>query len=714
MSEFRFPMQGGDQRDEQPQRQAGRKRARPQSGQGAQGQTQAKNKGQGQAQGRGKPVGKTASKRQGAMGKPQNKRQVGAAGRSRDGKRFAGDQAGNLLTQVIGGARSARVTYKKRGASSTAADDPNAFRMPSDTVRYAKTKVDDGPVHILGPRGKPPTPGAGAGGRKGRKRGQAAAIDDGPAISMRLNKVLAQSGQGSRRNIDILISQGHFRVNGEVAELGAVVTPNDYVTLDGRPIKLRFGEELPRVLLYHKPEGEIVTRVDPENRPTVFDRLPKPKHGRWVTVGRLDFNTEGLLILTTSGDLANRFMHPRYGEEREYAVRVLGELTEEHRHALLNGIDIEGELCKFDSLEDRGGEGANHWHHVVLKEGKNREVRKLFEACDLTVSRLIRVRFGDIALPRELGRGEWREMADEEVADLFKRLELDAPALLARPTEVDREDATGPEDNYGNSIRPAKGRKGQRGKSKRAESQPQGKHLADSILAPHLISQGALSAADEEVFDEEEDNIGNRIGPARQAGDAKRRKDRAPKIQEGKARPKRQRSAEAVPPPEGEGILQGDKPPSRKRNRNRRNKPRDGQLEMGAVVGPADPDAIVPQSAPPAFDVDGNPLAPRSNRKRKRNRNRKGKPPGAPGAGVQGDSSDLSAPRAMRDDAGAFADFGDDSSPSNVGAEASPPLDGRAGEARSGEGRGGDGRGKRRGRFRAHRGRTPRATPPTE
>ena len=235
----------------------------------------------------------------------------------------------------------------------------------------------------------------------------------------RLQKIMAQSGYGSRRNIEILIAQGHITVNGQVAKLGDVVGPGDKVKLDGETLRLRFGEQLPRVLLYHKPEGEIVTRDDPEGRATVFEKLPKVNGGRWVSVGRLDLNTGGLLLFTTNGELANRLMHPRFEVEREYAVRVMGEITEEQKAKLLAGVEIEGEICKFDSIEDRGGEGSNHWYHVVLREGKNREVRRMCEAIGLMVSRLMRVRFGPIALPGFLKRGMMREMNEDEVTELL-------------------------------------------------------------------------------------------------------------------------------------------------------------------------------------------------------------------------------------------------------------------------------------------------------
>ena len=260
----------------------------------------------------------------------------------------------------------------------------------------------------------------------------------------RLQKVMAQSGYGSRRNIEILIAQGHITINGQVAKLGDSVGPGDKVKMDGNLINLRFGEPLPRVMLYHKPAGEIVTRDDPEKRPTVFEKLPRVNGGRWVSVGRLDFNTEGLLVFTTSGELANRLTHPRFEVEREYAVRVMGELTEEQKQKLLTGVDIDGEPAKFDSIEDRGGEGSNHWYHVVLREGKNREVRRMMEAVGLMVSRLIRVRFGSIELPSHIKRGMMREMGEEEVQQL---LAFAGMGETATPGEEDEEDEL---DNIGN------------------------------------------------------------------------------------------------------------------------------------------------------------------------------------------------------------------------------------------------------------------------
>ena len=234
----------------------------------------------------------------------------------------------------------------------------------------------------------------------------------------RLHKVLAQSGHGSRRDMEIMISSGRVMVNGIVATTGSQVSPGDNVMVDQRPVKLRFDEELPRILLYHNPEGEIVTTSDPGNRITVFDNLPRVENGKWVAIGRLDINTSGLLIFTTNGELANRLMHPRYEVEREYAVRILGELTEVQTQNLLTGVNIEadeesdepGPPARFDTIDARGGEGVNHWYHVTIKEGRNREVRKMFETQGLTVSRLIRTRFGKIELPPRLARGKLMEL----------------------------------------------------------------------------------------------------------------------------------------------------------------------------------------------------------------------------------------------------------------------------------------------------------------
>lgn len=231
--------------------------------------------------------------------------------------------------------------------------------------------------------------------------------------------MLAAAGFGSRREIEGWISAGRVSVNGRVARLGERIGAADRVALDRRPLRLeRAATERQRVILYHKPEGELTTRKDPEGRPTVFEALPRLRRSRWISIGRLDFNTSGLLLFTNDGELANRLMHPSRGIEREYAVRVLGKITEQQLSALTGGVRLDDGMAKFDALHDAGGEGANHWYHVLLREGRKREVRRLWEAVGVTVSRLIRVRYGAIALPRQLPRGAWRDATDDELQAL--------------------------------------------------------------------------------------------------------------------------------------------------------------------------------------------------------------------------------------------------------------------------------------------------------
>ena len=246
--------------------------------------------------------------------------------------------------------------------------------------------------------------------------------DDAP----KLHKVLAEAGMGSRRDMEELIIAGRVSVNGEPAHIGQRIMPTDQVRINGKPVKRKLQNKPPRVLLYHKPTGEIVSHADPEGRPSVFDKLPPMKTAKWLAVGRLDFNTEGLLMLTTSGDLANRFMHPRYSVEREYAVRVVGELAEGMRQKLLHGVELEDGPANFLRIRDGGGEGTNHWYHVALAEGRNREVRRMFEAVGLMVSRLIRTRHGPISLPKGLKRGRWEELEDNQVRSLMASVGLKA------------------------------------------------------------------------------------------------------------------------------------------------------------------------------------------------------------------------------------------------------------------------------------------------
>jgi 23S rRNA pseudouridine2605 synthase len=253
----------------------------------------------------------------------------------------------------------------------------------------------------------------------------------------RLQKVLAQAGIGSRREMEEWIAAGRISVNGVTAELGQSVVPTDKIKIGGRLVNVRFTTtRTPRVVMYHKPEGEIVSRDDPEGRPSVFAALPRIRGGRWIAVGRLDFNTSGLLLFTTSGELANKLTHPSSQLVRDYAVRVLGELTLEAQQQLLNGIELEDGPASFASLQDAGGEGANHWYRVTLFEGRNREVRRMFEAVGCTVSRLIRVRYGPFSLPPQLKRGRVYELAEAEVKGLMREIDK-----MIKPAEMREESA---------------------------------------------------------------------------------------------------------------------------------------------------------------------------------------------------------------------------------------------------------------------------------
>lgn len=236
----------------------------------------------------------------------------------------------------------------------------------------------------------------------------------------RLQKALAFTGYGSRRDMEEAIEAGRVSVNGKIAKLGDKVRPGDEVRYDSKRVNIKWQDRLPRIVIYHKQEGELVSRDDPEKRTTVFDRLPKIDNSKWIAIGRLDFNTSGLLIFTTSGDLANKMMHPRFEVEREYAVRVLGELSEEQKKDLLKGIELDDGPAHFDRMADGGGEGQNHWYHVILREGRNREVRRMFEFFGLTVSRLMRVRFGALSLPPRLKRGQFYELNESEILGVMK------------------------------------------------------------------------------------------------------------------------------------------------------------------------------------------------------------------------------------------------------------------------------------------------------
>ncbi|BBI99279.1 hypothetical protein FGKAn22_09720 [Ferrigenium kumadai] len=270
----------------------------------------------------------------------------------------------------------------------------------------------------------------------------------------KLQKVLAQAGFGSRRTMEEWISAGRVSVNGEPATLGMRVVEGDLVRVDRRTIRVGEKEHAIRVLLYHKPEGEIVSRDDPDKRASVFDKLPKLRGQKWIAIGRLDFNTSGLLIFTTSGELANRLMHPRFEVEREYAVRVQGTMTDEQmKQVLKQGVELEDGLVKFEKLDDEGGEGFNHWYRVMLKEGRNRVVRRTFDALGLPVSRLMRVRFGIINLPSRLKRGMTAELGEGEVGQVLDWVGMTAdedetPKVAVPPAMHGRKAAGGRERTH--------------------------------------------------------------------------------------------------------------------------------------------------------------------------------------------------------------------------------------------------------------------------
>jgi 23S rRNA pseudouridine2605 synthase len=329
-----------------------------------------------------------------------------------------------------GGRRNAAAGKRQKGQGRNQSDAPQGQQGQAGASAEGAVQ-DDLFLYVTSPAFDADN-GAGGSGvrapmlRRGRPQAPKRVLspdDDAP----KLHKVLAEAGMGSRREMEELIVAGRVSVNGEPAHIGQRILPTDQVRINGKPVKRKLQSKPPRVLLYHKPTGEIVSHSDPEGRPSVFDKLPPMKTAKWLAVGRLDFNTEGLLMLTTSGDLANRFMHPRYSVEREYAVRVVGELTEGSRQKLLRGVELDDGPANFLRIRDGGGEGTNHWYHVALAEGRNREVRRMFEAVGLMVSRLIRTRHGPISLPRGLKRGRWEELEDNQVRSLMSSVGLKAP-----------------------------------------------------------------------------------------------------------------------------------------------------------------------------------------------------------------------------------------------------------------------------------------------
>lgn len=245
-------------------------------------------------------------------------------------------------------------------------------------------------------------------------------------MAERIQKLLSRAGYGSRREIERWVTAGEITVNGVIATTGQAIDENDKVVLRGQVLKLASKlKAKPQVLLYHKKVGEICSRNDPEGRPTVFDNLPKISSGRWIQVGRLDINTDGLLLFTTDGELANRLMHPSYEIEREYASRILGRVTDDMIDRLTKGVELEDGMAKFTRIKYEGGEGANSWYHVVLNEGKNREVRRLWESQDVVVSRLRRIRYGDIVLHRSLRAGEYENLPVRAMRNLYEQVKME-------------------------------------------------------------------------------------------------------------------------------------------------------------------------------------------------------------------------------------------------------------------------------------------------
>lgn len=277
----------------------------------------------------------------------------------------------------------------------------------------------------------PPTPDAGQGPQK-------------------IHKILAAAGLGSRREMEELIRAGKVKVNGAPALVGMRVQPGDVIRVGKRQVTVRDSEKLPRLIVYHKPEGEIVSHDDPQGRPSVFEKLPPMRRGKWLAVGRLDYNTSGLLIFTTSGELCNRLMHPRYEVEREYAVRIIGKLAEEQFRQLKKGVRLEDGMAAFDVIEERGGRGLNNWYRVVLREGRNRVVRRMFDAIGFKVSRLMRVRFGIVSLPFGLRRGAWREVDETQTNAI-----LEWSGTISGSGEVEVPEIAPPEPARRNARRPS-------------------------------------------------------------------------------------------------------------------------------------------------------------------------------------------------------------------------------------------------------------------
>ena len=375
-------------------------------------------------------------------GQPRRRRQR-KRGRGGRGTKPAGGQAGGQAGVQAEVQAEAQTGASEHSSADMPADVPAAAAMPGQQRASARRRP---PVAPRGPKTKVPRP----------PKSQAPALE-AAGVDFKLHKLLAEAGLGSRRDMEEAIASGRVSVNGKIAGIGTRMTRRDVVRFDGKQIKIRTGRETPEVSLYHKPTGEIVSHDDPEGRTSVFDQVPPPESGKWIAVGRLDYNTEGLLLFTNSGDLANRLMHPRYEMEREYSVRVMGELTDEQTDNLLDGIELDDGPARFMKLDEGEfsdeGTGVNRWYRVMIREGRNREVRRMFEAVGVTVSRLIRTRFGPISLPRMLARGQSRPATAEELKELLRGAPVAAAGGEPGPSRLMAEPAMA-EDVDGNALVP--------------------------------------------------------------------------------------------------------------------------------------------------------------------------------------------------------------------------------------------------------------------
>ncbi len=386
-------------------------------------------------------------------GQPRRRRQR-KRGRGGRGAKQAGVQTGVQAGAQAGTQAREQTGAPERHSAEAPPDVPAAAAVPGQERASARRRPPPAPRGPKTRAAKVPRP----------SQPQAPALE-AVGVDFKLHKLLAEAGLGSRRDMEEAIASGRVSVNGKIAGIGTRMTRRDVVRFDGKQIKIRTGRETPEVLIYHKPTGEIVSHDDPEGRTSVFDQVPPPEAGKWVAVGRLDYNTEGLLLLTNSGDLANRLMHPRYEMEREYSVRVMGELTDEQMDNLLDGIELDDGPARFMKLDEGEfsdeGTGVNRWYRVMIREGRNREVRRMFEAVGVTVSRLIRTRFGPISLPRMLARGQSRPATAEELKELLRGAPVAAASVEVGPSRLMAEPAM-PEDVDGNSLAPRFKQRGSR------------------------------------------------------------------------------------------------------------------------------------------------------------------------------------------------------------------------------------------------------------